>query len=46
MSYDCPTVVSMTSSLPEIGGDASLYFDPTNSDDLLDKLQSLKKIRK
>ncbi len=46
MSYDCPTVVSMTSSLPEIGGDASLYFDPTNSDDLLDKLQSLKKNKK
>ena len=49
MSYDCPTIISMTSSLPEIGGDASLYFDPKNSDDLLEKLQSLqanKKLRK
>ncbi|MEK7597393.1 MAG: glycosyltransferase family 1 protein [Patescibacteria group bacterium] len=42
MRYDCPTIVSMTSSLPEIGGDASLYFDPKNPDDLLEKLKSLK----
>ncbi|MEK7109815.1 MAG: glycosyltransferase family 1 protein [Patescibacteria group bacterium] len=41
MSYDCPTIISMTSSLPEIGGDASLYFDPKNSDDLLEKLITL-----
>ena len=41
MSYDCPTIVSMTSSLPEVGGDASLYFDPKNSDDLLEKLKTL-----
>jgi len=41
MSYDCPTIVSTTSSLPEIGGDASLYFDPKNPDDLLEKLNTL-----
>ena len=41
MSYSCPTIISMTSSLPEIGGDASLYFDPKNSDDLLQKLKTL-----
>ena len=41
MSYDCPTIISMTSSLPEVGGDASLYFDPKNSDDLLEKLKTL-----
>lgn len=49
MSYSCPTVLSMTSSLPEIGDDASLYFDPKKSDDLLEKLNSLKnntKLRK
>ncbi len=49
MSYDCPTIVSMTSSLPEVGSDASLYFDPKNSDDLLQKLNILKddaKLRK
>jgi len=42
MSYSCPTIISMTSSLPEIGGDASLYFNPKNPDDLLEKLKSLK----
>ncbi|MEK7495268.1 MAG: glycosyltransferase family 1 protein [Patescibacteria group bacterium] len=41
MNYGCPTILSMTSSLPEIGGDASLYFDPKNSDDLLEKLITL-----
>ena len=41
MSYSCPTVLSMNSSLPEIGGDASIYFDPKNSDDLLKKLSTL-----
>jgi len=41
MNYGCPTILSMTSSLPEIGGDASLYFDPKNSDDLLEKLKTL-----
>ncbi len=42
MNFDCPVVASYSSSLPEIGGDASLYFDPKNPDDLLDKLNSLK----
>jgi len=41
MSYDCPTIISMSSSLPEIGGDASLYFDPTNAEDLLQKFNTL-----
>ena len=39
----------MSSSLPEIGGDASLYFDPINSDDLLEKLNTFQdddKLRK
>ncbi|MHC4397391.1 MAG: glycosyltransferase family 4 protein [Planctomycetota bacterium] len=26
----CPVVCSNTSSLPEVGGDAAVYFDPTN----------------
>jgi glycosyltransferase involved in cell wall biosynthesis len=41
MSYDCPVIASFSSSLPEIGSDASLYFDPKNSDDLLGKLNML-----
>lgn len=42
MSYNCPTVISISSSLKEIGGSASLYFDPKNSSDLLEKLILLK----
>ena len=42
MNFDCPVVASFSSSLPEIGGDASLYFDPKNPDNLLEKLKSLK----
>ena len=30
-SCGCPTVLSNTSSLPEVGGDAALYFDPVDS---------------
>lgn len=41
MSYNCPVIASFSSSLPEIGSDASLYFDPKKSDDLLEKLKSL-----
>jgi len=43
MSYGCPTIISMTSSLPEVGGEASLYFDPKSSDDLLKKILDLQK---
>lgn len=32
---DCPAIISNTSSLPEVGGDAVKYFDPTNSDSIL-----------
>lgn len=38
MSHGCPVISSFSSSLPEIGGDACLYFDPKNSDDLFDDL--------
>ena len=37
----CPVVLSNTSSLPEIGGDAALYFDPYDKDDMMDKVKSL-----
>ncbi len=49
MSYNCPVISSFSSSLPEIGGDACLYFDPKNTDDLLEKLNILQnnsKLRK
>ena len=33
-SSNCPAVLSNTSSLPEIGGDAAIYFDPNSIDDM------------
>ncbi len=41
MSFGCPVVSSFSSSLPEIGGDACLYFDPKDVHDLREKLQML-----
>ncbi|MGA2049200.1 MAG: glycosyltransferase family 1 protein [Terracidiphilus sp.] len=34
MSMSCPVLASFTSSIPEVCGDAALYFDPANSGDL------------
>ena len=34
MYYGCPTIVSNTSSLPEVCGDASVYVDPYNIADI------------
>jgi len=31
---DCPVVVSNTSSMPEIAGDAAIYFDPTSHESI------------
>lgn len=41
MSYNCPVITSYVSSLPEIGGDACLYFDPNNKNELFEKLKLL-----
>lgn len=41
MSNGCPVIASHSSSLPEIGGEACLYIDPTDEQDLLDKLNDL-----
>ncbi len=41
MNCDCPVVMSNTSSLPEVGGDAAIYFDPNNTDDMRDKIESV-----
>jgi len=38
-SCGCPAVLSNTSSLPEIGGDAALYFDPYNRISLADSIE-------
>jgi len=34
MQNGCPVITSNVSSLPEVGGDAALYFDPTSADDI------------
>jgi glycosyltransferase involved in cell wall biosynthesis len=41
MQFGCPTVISDVSSLPEVGGDASLYFDPQNASDIAEKLDEV-----
>lgn len=42
MSFGCPVICSFTSSLPEIGGDTCLYFDPSDANDLVEKMKILK----
>lgn len=38
MINDCPVVLSDASCFPEIAGNAGLYFDPHDSDSMLDKM--------
>lgn len=41
MSFSCPVISSFASSLPEIGGEACLYFDPKDANSLLEKMKEL-----
>jgi len=41
MSFGCPVITSNLSSLPEVCGDAALYIDPYNSQDIAEKLEQL-----
>lgn len=41
MKYGCPVLTSNVSSLPEAGGDAAIYFDPNNTDDIAQKLEKV-----
>jgi len=41
MVYDCPVVVSNVSCLPEVAGDACLYFDPFQVEDMASKIEQL-----
>jgi glycosyltransferase involved in cell wall biosynthesis len=41
MTLGCPVICSNTTSLPEVGGSAVLYFDPNNPEDIADKINSL-----
>jgi glycosyltransferase involved in cell wall biosynthesis len=41
MHYGCPVLVSNSSSIPEVVGEAGLYFDPTSIADFGDKLEMI-----
>lgn len=43
MKYGCPVITSNISSLPEAGGDAALYVDPENTDEITKNLELLLK---
>ncbi len=38
---NCPVVLSKTSSMPEVGGDAVVYIDPLDRDDIRNQIQKL-----
>ena len=41
MKYGCAVITSNVSSLPEAGGDAAIYFDPNNADDIKEKIEKV-----
>ncbi|MCX6807092.1 MAG: glycosyltransferase family 1 protein [Candidatus Berkelbacteria bacterium] len=41
MTLDCPVISSNATSLPEIYGEAAIYFDPHNINDMVDKILRL-----
>jgi len=41
MYNECPVIASNVSSLPEVGGNAALYFEPDSVDDLNNKINLL-----
>lgn len=41
MNHGCPVIASFASSLPEVGGEACLYFDPSAPKDLKEKILKL-----
>lgn len=41
MSYGCPVITSNVSSLPEAGGEAAIYVDPEDVDDIAAKIKLL-----
>lgn len=49
MACGCPVVSSDKGSLPETGGDAAVYFDPSDPDDMIEKISEIlndKKLRR
>lgn len=46
MALGCPVVSSNTASLPEVGGDAVLYFNPKDQGDMVEKINMVLKSEK
>ena len=46
MACGCPVITSNTSSMPEVCGDAALYFDPLDRDSLKKRIMNLTEDRK
>jgi glycosyltransferase involved in cell wall biosynthesis len=42
MTYGCPVCASFSSSIPEVGGNAAIYFDPTDETSLDAALGTMK----
>lgn len=41
MVFGCPTITSNAASMPEVCGDATLYFDPYDIDDMAQKITEI-----
>lgn len=41
MACGCPVICSNVASMPEVAGDAALFIDPSNSDDLTGAIETL-----
>ena len=41
MNCNCPMALSNSSSLPEVGGDAAIYFDPNDSKDISNQMSKI-----
>jgi glycosyltransferase involved in cell wall biosynthesis len=41
MMAGCPCIVSTAAAIPEVCGDAALYFDPTDAEELADRIREL-----
>lgn len=41
MVYGCPLVVSNASCIPEVAGEAAVYFDPFQVEEIVDKIETL-----
>lgn len=41
MSVGCPVIASNTTSIPEVAGNAALYFDPTSVSDIAEAMQMI-----